>query len=104
MLGSATRFARFLENVSHQRSARRRRSFRQAFDLGILASNRLFPQKNLLESIIHLTCSAARLDLPVPSRTSHTNAPLGVVARSAKRLIWEFTRIAGPCHVRGTVA
>ena len=35
VLGSAARFAHSLENFSHQRSARRRRSFRQAFDSGI---------------------------------------------------------------------
>jgi len=45
-------------------------------------SNLLFPQQNVLESLVHVRCSAPPLDLPVPSRTSHTNAPLGVVARS----------------------
>jgi len=59
-------------------SARRRRSpgnrpFRESTRR---CANRLFPQENVLESLVHVTCSAPPLDLPVPSRTSHTNAPI----------------------------
>ena len=89
LLLDATVSSRYLRE---KHSARRRRSprnrpFRES---ARRCSNRLFPQENVLESLVHVTCSAPPLDLPVSSRTSHTSAPLGVVAHSAKRLIWEF--------------